>query len=74
MLDYGKSQRPRDADRFPAMTGKSSPWKKRTPRTKRAHLTAAQKQQARTRAAKAGRRYPNLIDNMYVARKARATS
>lgn len=34
-------------------------------------LTPAQVDEARARAAAAGRRYPNLVDNMYVAAKAR---
>jgi hypothetical protein len=54
------------------MTADPPPWKKKTPRKGRPlKLTEAQKQEARTRAAKAGRRYPNLIDNMYVARRAK---
>ncbi len=32
-------------------------------------LTSAEKAKARQRAKKAGRRYPNLIDNMNVARQ-----
>jgi hypothetical protein len=49
------------------------PWKRRNP-VKQGHakLSAADKARARARAAKAGRRYPNLIDNMYVAQKKRA--
>ena len=34
-------------------------------------LMPAQVEEARARAAAAGRRYPNLVDNMYVAAKAR---
>ena len=50
-------------------------WKKKAPKTtKKTTLTPAQKQEARTRAAKAGRPYPNLVDNMAVARKAKKTS
>ena len=37
-------------------------------------LTALQVEEARARAAAAGRRYPNLVDNMYVAAKARRAS
>jgi hypothetical protein len=49
------------------------PWKRRNP-VSHSHtkLSAADKARARARAAKAGRRYPNLIDNMYVAQKKRA--
>jgi hypothetical protein len=54
---------------------KAPPWKRRNPRQRRGtshHLTAAQKDAARKRAARAGRRYPNLIDNMWAARQGRA--
>lgn len=48
-------------------------WKKKRPATTaKTPLTDAQKQEARARAEAAGRPYPNLIDNMAVARKARA--
>ena len=50
-----------------------APWKRSNPR-KRAgkaskHLTPAQKSAAKTRARRAGRRYPNLVDNMRMAAK-----
>jgi hypothetical protein len=51
---------------------RSPPWKKSNPK-KRAgtsrKLTPAQKSAARAAAHKAGRRYPNLVDNMRVASK-----
>ena len=58
------------------------PWDRSNPRKKTAKskgsrkLTPAQKAEARGRARKAGRKYPNLVDNMAVARKksARKTS
>lgn len=46
---------------------KSPPWKKKPPGKPRTRLTAEQKEEARARAEAAGRRYPNLIDNMAVA-------
>ncbi|CCD97742.1 DUF6321 domain-containing protein [Bradyrhizobium sp. STM 3809] len=55
-----------------------APWSKANPR-KRAgkastHLTSAEKATAKARARRAGRRYPNLVDNMSVAaKKARKT-
>ncbi len=53
------------------MPSKKAPWK--TPKPKSGTtMTEAQKQEARTRAAKAGRPYPNLIDNMAVLKKAKA--
>ena len=45
------------------------PWKRTSPvREKSAPLSALQKSAARQRAEAAGRRYPNLIDNMWAAR------
>ncbi len=55
-----------------------APWSKANPR-KRAgkastHLTPAEKATAKARARRAGRRYPNLVDNMRVlAKKAAKT-
>jgi hypothetical protein len=45
------------------------PWKRKRPNQKRKKLTAAQRGEARARARAAGRKYPNLVDNMAVARK-----
>lgn len=48
---------------------RKAPWKRRSPNKGASlKLTEAEKAQARARAAEAGRRYPNLIDNMFVAR------
>jgi hypothetical protein len=48
---------------------KKVPWKSPNPKTKSHHtkLNASQKEAAKARAAKAGRRYPNLVDNMWAA-------
>jgi hypothetical protein len=51
-----------------------APWRRGNPRKKTAtsrKLTNPQKAEARARASKAGRKYPNLVDNMAVAKKAR---
>ena len=53
-----------------------APWKRPNPR-KRAgktskHLTSAQKSAAKASARRAGRRYPNLVDNMRMAAKTTA--
>jgi hypothetical protein len=55
------------------MTSRTKPWDKKNPRKPGEHkaLTPAQIEEAKERAEKAGRRYPNLVDNMYVAAKAR---
>lgn len=53
-------------------TDKKAPWEKPAPKGKRKiTLTPAQKNQAKARAEKAGRPYPNLVDNMAVARMAK---
>ena len=46
------------------------PWETKNPKPKseRKSLTPAQKSQAKARAKAAGRPYPNLVDNMAVAR------
>jgi hypothetical protein len=44
-------------------------WETKNPKKKSTKLTPAQKAAAKARAQKAGRPYPNLIDNMAVARK-----
>ncbi len=48
---------------------KPPPWK--TPKTKgkSTPLTPEQKEEARARAQASGRRYPNLVDNMWVLKK-----
>jgi hypothetical protein len=44
------------------------PWKRKPPPGKSRKLSAQQVEAARMRAAQAGRRYPNLVDNMWAAR------
>ena len=51
------------------MPKKKAFWDKPNPKKKSAPLTASQKAQAKARAKKAGRPYPNLIDNAAVSRK-----
>lgn len=49
---------------------KSAPWTRPNPKPRgaRSALSDAQKAAARQRAEDAGRRYPNLVDNMWAAR------
>jgi len=49
---------------------KKAPWERPNPKPKGAgtKLSEAAKQMARERARKAGRRYPNLVDNLWAAR------
>jgi hypothetical protein len=46
-------------------------WDKKNPKQKSTKLTSAQKAAAKARAKAAGRKYPNLVDNAAVARKAK---
>jgi hypothetical protein len=48
---------------------KKAVWDKKNPKKKSSPLTPAQKAAAKKRAKAAGRPYPNLIDNMAVAKK-----
>lgn len=48
---------------------KTPPWKRKRPTgTPGTKLSDADKARARARAKRAGRRYPNLVDNMWAAR------
>jgi len=47
---------------------KKQVWDKPNPKMKSQALTPAQKEKAKARAKAAGRPYPNLIDNMAVAK------
>ena len=50
---------------------KKAPWEQKNPKpkSKRTKLIDGQKSKAKARAKKAGRPYPNLVDNMAVAKK-----
>lgn len=45
------------------------PWQKPNPKKKSTPLTAAQKARAKAAAKKAGRPYPNLVDNMNATKR-----
>lgn len=47
---------------------RKSPWERPNPKQRHTKLTAKSKAAARARALRAGRTYPNLIDNMYAAK------
>jgi len=49
------------------------PWRKKRPPGPSTKLTDEQKQRARERARLAGRRYPNLVDNMAILAMDRRT-
>jgi len=50
-------------------TARTPPWKKPNPKGQKTQpLTEAQKAAARQRAEENGRRYPNLVDNMWAAK------
>lgn len=48
---------------------RTPPWKRKNPKKSSTKLTEAQKARARAAARRAGRRYPNLIDNMNALKK-----
>ena len=52
----------------PVDPGSLPPWKRKAPPGKSRPLSPAQVDAARGRALQAGRRYPNLVDNMWAAR------
>jgi hypothetical protein len=45
------------------------PWKRKNPKKRSKRLSPEQRSEARALARAAGRKYPNLVDNMTVARK-----
>ena len=47
---------------------KKQVWDKKNPNKKSKPLSASQKKAAKARAAKAGRPYPNLVDNAWAKR------
>ena len=49
------------------MKKKKQFWDKKNPNKKSTPLTAEQKSKAKARAKKAGRSYPNLVDNAWAA-------
>ena len=50
------------------MASKKPVWEKPNPKKKSKPLSPAQKAKAKAAAKKAGRKYPNLVDNMRAAR------
>ena len=48
---------------------KKKVWDKKNPKKKSEKLDPSEKAEAKARAKKAGRPYPNLVDNMAVAKK-----
>jgi hypothetical protein len=55
-----------------ATSNKTQPWKKPAPRKRRhTKLSTKSKAKAKASAKRAGRPYPNLVDNMNAAKKQR---
>jgi hypothetical protein len=46
-------------------------WNTKNPKKKSTPLSSSKKAEAKSRASKAGRPYPNLVDNMAVSRRGR---
>jgi hypothetical protein len=46
-----------------------APWDKPNPKNKSSKLTSSQKSKAKARAKKAGRPYPNWVDNTWASRQ-----
>jgi hypothetical protein len=46
-------------------------WDRKNPKKKSKTLTSGQKSAAKARAARAGRRYPNMVDNAWAASRGR---
>lgn len=55
--------------RVKAVASKKPIWDKPNPKKKSTPLTFAQKAKAKAAAKKAGRKYPNAVDNIAAARK-----
>jgi len=53
------------------MPPKKKVWNKKRPKSlgKSKKLTSSQKSKAKARARKAGRKYPNLVDNMWASKQ-----
>ena len=51
---------------------RAKPWKSRNPAKTHTKLTPKSKAKAKAAAARAGRRYPNLVDNMNAAKAQKA--
>ena len=67
-LDTGRAQRLLEL--CMANAKRKPPWKRAAPKKAgHVHLSAKQKTAAKRRAKRAGRNYPNLVDNMREARK-----
>jgi hypothetical protein len=53
---------------------RKAPWKKPAPKgSRRTHLTPSRKAKAKRSAKRAGRPYPNVVDNMRAASKKRSS-
>ena len=54
---------------YSPMPARKKPWEQKRPAKRPKRLTEAEKARAAERARRAGRRYPNLVDNMAVLRE-----
>ncbi len=56
------------------MPTKTPPWDKKRPAGPKKTLSTADKARARARARRAGRSYPNMVDNIWAAEKSKSKS
>jgi hypothetical protein len=52
---------------------RTPPWERPNPRKTHEKLSPKEKAEARSRARRAGRRYPNLVDNLNVAKRKKSS-
>lgn len=68
-MPKGKRKARRDDTDFTQYAKGGQVWDKPNPAKKSKELTSIKKDMAKSRARKAGRPYPNLVDNMWATRE-----
>lgn len=68
-LNVDNNGRPPIANPNGSDSVKEEIWNEKNPKKHHSHLTSSQKSAAKARAKKAGRTYPNLVDNMWAIKK-----
>ena len=74
-MEYATAKCERYVDTGHAFPMSTAPvWKKKNPKKHSTKLTDAEIARARARADEAGRRYPNLVDNMAILRERKTSA